>query len=228
MARFESVRAFAIHVFTACGTALALLAIILATGGHWAAMFFCLGAAAVVDGLDGPLARAFNIGEVLPRWSGDALDLVVDYTTYVFVPAYAFVASGLLPHAVALLCGIVICVTGALYFADRKMKTEDYYFRGFPAVWNVVAFYLFILEPPPWVAAAGVGVLAALTFVPVRFVHPFRVRRWRILNIALLTLWAVLAFVAVAANLAPAPAITVILCILAIYFLAVGLLRHPV
>lgn len=227
MARFESVRAFAIHVFTACGTALALLAMILATGGHWAAMFFCLGAALVVDGLDGPLARTFNIGEVLPRWSGEALDFVVDYTTYVFVPAYAIVASGLLPHAVGLLCGIVICVTGALYFADRRMKTEDNCFRGFPAVWNVAAFYLFILEPPPWAGAAGIAILAVLTFVPLRFVHPFRVRRLRALNLMLLALWSVLAFIAVAANLAPGPYVTVLLSVLAIYFFGAALLHRP-
>lgn len=200
---------------------------ILATGGHWAAMFFCLGAAAVVDGLDGPLARTFDVGEALPRWSGEALDLVVDYTTYVFVPAYAVVASGLLPHAVALLWGTIICVTGALYFADRKMKTEDNYFQGFPAVWNLVAFYLFILEPPPWAGAAGLAILAVLTFVPIRFVHPLRVRKWRIFNVGLLALWAALAFIAVAANLAPGPYIVAALCVLAIYFFAAGLLRRP-
>ena len=68
---FARVRAFAVHVFTACGAALALLALIFATGGHWAAMFFCLGLALIVDGVDGPLARDFKVAEVLPRWSGD-------------------------------------------------------------------------------------------------------------------------------------------------------------
>ena len=166
MSRFERVRAFAIHVFTATGAGLALLALVLATGGHWAAMFFVLGAALLVDGIDGPLARAFNVAEVLPRWSGDTLDLVIDFTTYVFVPAYAIAASGLLPHALSLVSGVVICMTGALYFADRRMKTDDNYFRGFPALWNLAAFYLYILEPPEWIAATAVFVLAALSFAP--------------------------------------------------------------
>ena len=87
MATFARVRAFAIHVFTATGAALAFLALILATGEHWAAMFFCLGLALIIDGLDGPLARAFDVAEEAPRWSGDVLDLVVDFTTYVFIPA---------------------------------------------------------------------------------------------------------------------------------------------
>ncbi len=222
---FSRVRAFAIHVFTATGAALALLALVLATGGHWAAMFFCLGAALLVDGIDGPLARAFNVAEVLPRWSGDTLDLVADFTTYVFVPAYAIAASGLLPQALSLVSGVIICITGALYFADRKMKTEDNYFRGFPAVWNLAAFYLYVLEPPPWIAGAAVFVLAGLSFCPIRFLHPLRVRHWRPLNIALLIVWAVLAFLAVAADLAPGPYVTVPLSAIAVYFFGVGLLR---
>ena len=114
---------------------------------------------------------------VLPRWSGDVLDLVVDFVTYVFVPAYAIAASGLLPPLLAMPAGLVIVVTGALYFADRDMKTADNYFRGFPALWNAVAFYLFLLKPPPWLAAVSIVVLAVLTFVPFKFVHPFRVTR---------------------------------------------------
>ena len=105
----------------------------------------------------------------LPRWSGDTLDFVVDFTTYVFVPAYAIVAGGLMPAQVALALGLIVTVTGALYFADRRMKTSDAYFRGFPALWNVVAFYLFVLKPAPWVGAAAIAVLAAATFVPISF-----------------------------------------------------------
>ena len=102
------------------------------------------------------------------------LDLVVDFTTYVFVPAYAIgvVPAGLAGRSCS---GSLIVVTGALYFADRNMKTADNYFRGFPAVWNLVAFYLLLLQPEPWVCAVAIVVFAALQFVPVRFVHPLRV-----------------------------------------------------
>jgi len=174
---------------------------ILATGGHWAAMFLCLGLALVVDGADGPLARAFNVQKLLPRWSGETLDLVVDFTTYVFVPAYAISASGLLPQWMAIPAGIVVVISGALYFADREMKTKDNYFRGFPAVWNLAAFYLYLLEPPEWAAAIAVVILAALSFAPIKFLHPLRVQHWRAFNIVLLALWAVLAFVAIIQDL---------------------------
>jgi phosphatidylcholine synthase len=218
----ERARAFAIHIFTASGAALALLAAVLATGGHWTIMFLCLGIALIIDAADGPLAREFKVAETLPRWSGETLDLVVDFTTYVFVPAYAIVAGGLLPHAVAILCGMIIVVTGAIYFSDREMKTRDNYFQGFPAAWNLAAFYLFLLEPPGWAAALMVVALATLSFAPVRFVHPVRVIRWRPLNLALVGLWSALALLAVFDGLDPGPSVTVILCMIAVYFLVVG------
>jgi phosphatidylcholine synthase len=227
MSRLTSVRAFAIHIFTATGAALAFLSLILATGGHWAAMFLCLGFALIVDGVDGPLARAFDVAHVLPRWSGETLDIVVDFVTYVFVPAYAIAASGLLPRGLEIAAGIVVVISGALYFADRTMKMPENYFRGFPALWNFVAFYLYVLTPPEWLVAAAVAALAVLTFLPVRFVHPLRVRRLRVLNLALLAVWVVLALMAVADNLEPHAPVRWGLELAAIYFMLAGLLRKP-
>jgi phosphatidylcholine synthase len=216
-------RAFAVHVFTATGAALALGALVYAVRGQWTAMFICLGVALIVDGVDGAIARRLRVAELLPRWSGDALDLVVDFTTYVFVPAYAIAAGPLLPDALALPAGIVIVVTGALYFADREMKTADNYFRGFPALWNAAAFYLFLLRPAPWVAVATILVLAALTFAPFKFVHPMRVARLRPVTIGALLLWSLLALIAVLHDLAPGPWVAGGLVVLGLYFLALGL-----
>ncbi len=218
------VRAFAVHVLTASGAALAFLALILATGGQWSAMFVCLGLALVVDGVDGPLARAFKVAEVLPRWSGETLDIVVDFVTYVFVPAYAIAGSGLLPPALALPAGILIVVTGAVYFADRDMKTSDNFFRGFPVLWNLAAFYIDVLQPEEGLTAAIVALLTILTFAPIKFLHPLRVQRLRALNIVLLLLWAALAIVAVVDDLSPGPYVTWGLSLIAIYFFTIGFL----
>jgi len=220
---FIRARAFAVHIFTAAGAALALGALIYAVRGQWAAMFLCLGIALIVDGVDGTIARWLKVAEVLPRWSGDVLDLVVDFVTYVFVPAYAIAAGGLLPQPLALPAGIVVVVTGALYFADRQMKTADNFFRGFPALWNAAAFYLFLLKPMPALAAVIVIALAVLTFVPFKFLHPLRVARLRALNIAALILWSLLALIAVLRDLAPGPWVAGGLVAIGLYFLGVGL-----
>jgi phosphatidylcholine synthase len=205
------------------GAALGFAALVVATHGEWALMFLCLGAALLVDGIDGTIARRLKVAEMLPRWSGDVLDLVVDFVTYVFVPAYAISMSGLLPGLLSVPAGIAVVVTGALYFADRNMKTEDNYFRGFPTLWNAVAFYLFLLKPQPWLAAAAVAALAVLTFVPFKFVHPFRVTRLRGVNIAAVLAWSGLASVAVISDLDPGPWVTGGLVVVAVYVVAVGL-----
>jgi phosphatidylcholine synthase len=216
-------RAFAVHIFTALGAALALGALVYAVRGQWAAMFLCLGVALVVDGVDGTMARHFDVARVLPRWSGDVLDLVVDFVTYVFVPAYAIAAGGLLPDGLGLPAGGVIVVTGALYFADREMKTADNYFRGFPALWNAAAFYLFLLRPAPWLSAAIVVVLAGLSFARFKFVHPMRVVRLRAVTVGALGAWSVLALIAIYRDLDPGPWVAGALAVLGLYFLGVGL-----
>src|SRR5580658_901295 len=185
----QATAAFAVHIFTACGAACALLALLAAVHTDWRQMFVWLGVALFVDGVDGTFARRLHVAEVLPRWSGEVLDLVVDILNYVFVPAYALVASGLLPDPAAIALGIAIVVTGSLYFADRLMKTSDYYFRGFPALWNMAAFYLFLLKPTPWLGAAAVAALAALTFVPFHVVHPVRISHLRAPTMAAMLIW---------------------------------------
>ena len=206
-----------------------MLALITAVNGQWAAMFIWLGIALCIDGIDGAIARRLQVAKLLPRWSGDVLDLVVDILNYVFVPAYALAASGLLPKPAAVPLGLLIVVTGALYFADRLMKTSDYYFRGFPALWNVAAFYFFILKPEPWAGAAAIIALAVLTFVPFHVVHPVRIAHLRGVTIVALLAWAVLALVAVAQDLDPPLWIGAALCALAVYFVAIGFFRrhHP-
>src|SRR5262249_29851580 len=151
-------------------------------------MFAWLGVALFVDALDGPMARKFNVAGRLPNWSGETLDLVVDFTTYVFVPAYAIAAGSFFPGPIAAAFGVAVAVSGALYFADRRMKTTDNHFRGFPTLWNAAAFYLFLLRPSPLIAAAAVTFLVVATFLPIHVIHPVRVERWRPLNLAIVGL----------------------------------------
>jgi phosphatidylcholine synthase len=219
--------AFCVHILTASGAALALLALLAASLDQWAMMFWLLGLALIVDGIDGPLARRLRVAELLPRWSGETLDLVVDFTTYVVVPAYAIAAAGLMSAPLAITAGALVTISGALYFADREMKTADNHFKGFPAVWNLIVFYLLLLRPGEAISMIMVIVFTLLTFVPVTFVHPLRVARLRVLTVALLAIWAVLALVALVQDLAPGFSVTAALCLIALYFLTIGLLPRP-
>ncbi len=208
------------HIFTALGAGIALIALLEAVREHWAAMFGWLGIALVIDAVDGPIARRLDVARVQPSWSGDVLDLVVDFVTYVFVPAYAVTASGLLPTVAAPLLGIGIIVSGALYFADRRMKAADNHFRGFPALWNAAAFYLFLLRPGPVLASLAVGLLIVLTFVPFHVLHPVRVVRLRGLTLSLMAIGAVLAVVALVRDFDVGTPVTAGLCAIALYIVA--------
>jgi len=209
--------AFSVHIFTALGAGVALLALLEAVREHWAAMFGWLGVALVIDALDGPIARRLDVVRVQPNWSGEVLDLVVDFVTYVFVPGYAITASGLLLPVAAPLLGAGVVVSGALYFADRRMKAADNHFRGFPALWNAAAFYLFLLHLSPALSSLAVAALIVLTFVPVHVLHPMRVVRWRGLTLSLIGIWAVLAIFTLASDFDVSASVTIGLCAIAAY-----------
>jgi len=211
--------AFSVHIFTALGAGIALIALLEAVREHWAAMFAWLGVALIVDAVDGPIARRLDVARVQPNWSGDVLDLVVDFVTYVFVPAYAITASGLLLPVAAPLLGGGIAVSGALYFGDRRMKAEDNHFRGFPALWNAAAFYLFLLHLPPALSSLAVAILIVLTFVPLHVLHPMRVVRLRGLTLTLLAVWAVLAVFTLASDFDVGMPVTTALCAIAAYII---------
>jgi phosphatidylcholine synthase len=204
-----------------------MLALFAAMRSDWTVMFAWLGLALVIDGVDGTFARHFQVAKVLPRWSGDALDLVVDFTTYVFVPAYALAASGMLPQPVAIPLSLAIVVSAAIYCADRDMKLPDNSFRGFPVLWNALAFHLFVLKFSPWVTAVIVAVFVILTFAPYRTIHPLRVPQIFATNIAALGLWSALAFYALVCGLNPPLWAAAALTVAGAYILGAGLTFSP-
>lgn len=182
--------AWAVHAFTAMGVVLAFLALRAVERGAFGEAIAWLLVALAVDGVDGTLSRAAKTRIYAGRIDGDTLDLVIDYLNYVFVPALLIVHSGLLPAGLELILAGFILVSALYNFARSDMKTSDNYFRGFPALWNVVAFYFWAAPPSPAVAALAIVVLAALTFAPIHVVHPFRVRDYGRWLPALALLWA--------------------------------------
>ena len=215
-------RAFSVHLLTASGSFLALLALTAAAEERWTAMFVWLGAAYFVDGIDGPMARKLDVKEVLPNWSGDMLDNVIDYVTFVLIPAYALYGSGLLTEPWSFVAAGIIVVSSAIYYADTGMKTDEYFFSGFPVVWNMVVFSFFVIQPPEWVTMAITVVLAALSFAPVWFLHPVRVKRLRTVNLAVTLAWAVFAAVALFERLEVGALVMWGTALTSIYLLVIG------
>lgn len=185
--------AAAVHLFTAFGIVCGLLAMQAAIESRYVDMFLWLGVAFFIDGVDGTFARIFDVGRRIPRISGEKLDLVIDYVTYVFVPALALRLAGYLDGTLGLILTAAILISSLYHFSDNASKSDDHCFVGFPAVWNIVALYIFAFDMRGLVSAALVIVCVILTFVPWRWVHPMRVVKLRGVTLAMTLLWGLAA-----------------------------------
>ncbi|OLP43532.1 phosphatidylcholine synthase [Rhizobium oryziradicis] len=189
---YAEIRAFSVHILTASGSFLAFLGVVAAADKNFTSMFWWLGLALLVDGIDGPIARKVRVKEVLPNWSGDTLDNIIDYVTYVLLPAFALYQSGMIGQPWSFVAAGMIVVSSAIYYADTGMKTEEYFFSGFPVVWNMVIFSLFVIDASATTAMTVVVISVLLTFLPINFLHPVRVKRLRILNLGVFFVWSAL------------------------------------
>jgi phosphatidylcholine synthase len=218
--------AFAVHLLTGSGAALALMALIAATHENWAAMFGWLVLSLVIDGIDGTLARIVDTKNNASNWDGAILDLVVDYLTYVFIPAYALIYSGLLPEPWGLISALVISLTGVVYFADVRIKAPDNCFVGFPAAWQMVVLVFLAFTPPAWLTQVIIVILVVAQFTWLKFVHPMRTRRLRWINLPVLLVWVVLAGWSVFMNFDPPIAVRLGLLASSLWLLLVGIVMQ--
>ena len=187
------IKALSVHLLTASGAVFAMLAMLAAVDAKWSLMFLWLVVAFAVDGIDGPLARKYDVKKNAAEFDGVLLDLIIDYLTYVFIPAFALFKSGLMAGWTGWFAIIVITFASALYFADTRMKTKDNSFSGFPGCWNMLVIVIFAIEPNFWVSLALVSLLALAMFLPLRFIHPVRTARWRVVSLPMALAWTVFA-----------------------------------
>lgn len=186
-------KALSVHLLTATGAVLSMCAMLAAVNSDWSLMFLWLVLALIVDGIDGPLARRYDTPQNWPTYDGVLMDLIVDYLTYVFIPAFALFQSGLLGGMAGWLAIIAITYGSVVYFSDTRMKTQDKSFSGFPACWNMVVLVIFALHPSPMVILAVVVLLTVGMFLPLKFVHPTRTKRWHYITLPLSLVWVITA-----------------------------------
>ncbi|MBZ4688975.1 MAG: CDP-diacylglycerol-choline O-phosphatidyltransferase [Cereibacter sp.] len=182
-------KALSVHLLTATGAVLSMLAMLAAVEEQWSLMFLWLVVALFVDGIDGPLARRYDVRSNWPTYDGVLMDLIIDYLTYVFIPAYALFKSGMLQGWTGWIAIIVIVYGSVVYFADTRMKTKDYSFAGFPACWNMVVLVLFAVQPSHMTILLIVIALTVAMFTNLKFVHPVRTDRWRGVTLPVAIAW---------------------------------------
>lgn len=177
------------HGVTAVGAVFGFLALRAVFEGDIAAAFMWLGLALVIDGVDGGIARRARVSEVIPWFDGATLDNIIDYFTYVAVPAAVVYRFAMVPEGWAAVAAATMMAVSCYTFSNKAVKTSDYYFSGFPAIWNIVVFYLYVLQTAPIINLLVVAGGCLMTFLPFKYIHPFRVRQWRPISIAVTLLW---------------------------------------
>ena len=220
------IAALSVHLFTASGAVFAMLSMLAAANYQWSLMFLWLVVAFAVDGIDGPLARRFDVKNYAPRFDGVLLDLIIDYLTYVFIPAFALFQSGLLPGWTGWVTIIIITFASAMYFCDGNMKTKDNSFHGFPGCWNMVALVMFAIQPNFWIILSLVTTLAIAMFLPLKFIHPVRTERWRHASLPITLLWISFAGSSAWVDLSSNPIILWGLTITSLYLISAGLFQQ--
>ena len=182
---------YLVHIFTALGVVFGFLALLATVDGKIPEAFLWLAFALFVDGVDGTLARAVNVKQNTPEIDGAILDNIIDYLNYVVVPVFIFYSLGMAPEQYLLLSCIAILLVSCFTFINTNIKTDDFYFSGFPAIWNIVVLYFYILESSEFTNLIFVILFCVLTFIPFKYVHPFRVVEFRKITLMITSIWMI-------------------------------------
>lgn len=186
--------AWLIHLITASSAVWGFMAIIAIANQQWLTAWWWMALAVLIDSFDGLLARRADVKRVVPQVDGALLDNIVDYLTYVLVPAFFLYSYGLLPPQVAALgCGLILIASG-YQFSQSDAKTDDHYFKGFPSYWNVVVFYMFLLETNAWLNFGIIFFLCVMVFVPIKYIYPSRTSFQPARMLGMSMLWGVSIF----------------------------------
>lgn len=187
----QQIAAWSVHAFTSSGMVAGFLSIVAVSEHNFLMAFVWLLVAFVIDGVDGTFARMARVTEVLPQMSGKTIDYVVDFANYAVIPAYIIYAAPihgtsdyLIPDALRIWAAVIIVLVSAIYYGKEGMVSDDYYFIGFPVMWNFVAFYLYyVFSFPPMVNFLLVVLFGVLHFVPLKYLYPSRTQKYQLWNI---------------------------------------------
>ena len=196
--RADHLKAWAVHAFTGSAVIWACCAMLALMRQEYLQMWGWLAISLIVDGLDGTFARRYRVKEVVPWFDSSSLDLIVDYLTWTFIPAI-FMSQNLsfapgvpgkgIDLIVTAVLMVAVCASSMFCYCNKKAKSSDNYFVGFPAAWNIVILYLYLVDMSWWFNLTIVVLFIVLTLSPLTFCHPFRVERLRWLNILSVVVW---------------------------------------
>jgi phosphatidylcholine synthase len=211
-----------VHCFTGLGALCGMFGLMAVAEGHERAAILWLVVAMVLDGVDGPAARAWSVSEHVPRIDGYTLDLIIDYVTCIVIPVLFMHQFHMLPDDLSLVIGSFVLFVSALWMSRTDQMTDDHWFNGFPCEWNMIVPTLFLLHASPWTAAVACVLLTLTQITNWKFVHPMQVKRFRPVTVTVTILWMLMVLVLTWKHPGTNGFLRVVLLACPLYILALG------
>ena len=187
--RHPVAKGWLVHSFTALGAVCGMFGLIAVADGDAREAILWLAVALILDGVDGPVARAWCVRDHVPRIDGYTLDLIIDFVTCIVIPVLFMHRFGMLPDGWSLYIGAFVLFMSALWMSRTDQMTADHFFNGFPSEWNMIVPTLYLLGTPKWVTAVTCVLLALTELSNWKFVHPMQVRRFRPITLSVTIVW---------------------------------------
>ncbi|HQV58455.1 MAG TPA: hypothetical protein PKV27_10610, partial [Ilumatobacteraceae bacterium] len=127
-----------VHCFTATGAICGMLGLIAVSDYQPREAVLWLAVAMILDGIDGPAARAWDVKNTVPRIDGYTLDLIIDFVTCIVIPVIFLHRFDVLPKGWSLGIGAFVLFMSALWMSRTDQMSDDHWFNGFPCEWNMI------------------------------------------------------------------------------------------
>ena len=186
--------AWSVHLLTCSGLIAGFLALICVFKNDETSAFLFLGLALLIDAVDGTLARKFKVSIFVKNIDGKMLDSVIDFFNYIIIPSVMIYWFKFVPSPFEIIIPSIILIVSAISYSNNNLMTSDNFYKGFPCIWNILLFYLYLFDLSQVYNLFLVSACILLKFIPIKFIHPLRVNKYRRYSAVFMVLWFISSF----------------------------------
>ncbi len=188
------IKAWLVHLLTCSGLVAGFLSLTYIFKNDQKSALMCLGIALVIDAIDGTLARKFNVLKYAKNIDGKMLDSVIDFFNYIIIPSIMIYWFNIVPVSFEILVPLIILIISAISYSNLNLMTSENFYKGFPCIWNILLLYIYFFDFNQLINLLLISVCIFLKFIPIKYVHPLRVKRFKIYSIIFMFVWFVSSF----------------------------------
>ena len=190
----DTLLAWSVHLLTCSGLIAGFLALICVFKNDETSAFLFLGLALLIDAVDGTLARKFKVSIFVKNIDGKMLDSVIDFFNYIIIPSVMIYWFKLVPSPFEIIIPSIILIVSAISYSNNNLMTSDNFYKGFPCIWNILLFYLYLFDLSQVYNLFLISACILLKFIPMKFIHPLRVNKYRRYSAVFMVLWFISSF----------------------------------